>query len=365
LNDPIGTTGRDGAILRKGEIKMKANILITVLTVLVVASAPQLTPAANPTASITLKFETFYPPTHMLAEPLRQAPSVIQELTQGRVKVDTFFSSKLFPATRALISTSKGMADISHESVQYQCGDMPLCSLEGGTAFVNTYAAQKAMPELMKIFQKELDRMGFGVEIAYMFNMGPRCWTMVDKEVRLPSDIRGLKVKATAGIEVDVVKACGASPVSMTSPEMYEGMKKKIIDGGVIAASAVPAYKYYEVAKYASLIGTGECFNWCLVNRKSLSRLKPYDQVAVMLFLKHQGLLDAYNYWLNWPALISKISKGIKRPVYVATPKELAEWMKIEKPIIDKWVQEVGPAAAEAMAIVKKWNEAELALSPY
>ncbi len=72
------------------------------------------------------------------------------------------------------------------------------------------------------------------------------------REIRLPKDTEGLKLRVTASaVEREDVASWGGSPVPMAYGEVYTALQQGTIDGlGIGLAEAYPM-KFYEVCKYA------------------------------------------------------------------------------------------------------------------
>ena len=72
------------------------------------------------------------------------------------------------------------------------------------------------------------------------------------KEIRLPKDTEGIKLRVTASaVEREDVNSWGGSPTPMAYGEVYTALQQGTIDGlGIGLAEAYPM-KFYEVCKYA------------------------------------------------------------------------------------------------------------------
>ena len=66
--------------------------------------------------------------------------------------------------------------------------------------------------------------------------------------VKSTADVKGLRIKANAE-NVEAVKALGASPVTMTVSETYDGLSRGIVDGAVFPIEALQGFKIAEVVK--------------------------------------------------------------------------------------------------------------------
>lgn len=67
---------------------------------------------------------------------------------------------------------------------------------------------------------------------------------------RLPDDLKGQKLRAAGKVAASIAVAIGASPVTMTSGEIYMAAKSGIVDGILFTWDSFVARKLDEVLKY-------------------------------------------------------------------------------------------------------------------
>ena len=79
---------------------------------------------------------------------------------------------------------------------------------------------------------------------------------MTNKPINTPADLKGQRIR-TIGSEVCVesIAAMGATPVSMSWGEVYNGIQSKALDGCEAQNTSTYPSKIYEVAKYQSKTG--------------------------------------------------------------------------------------------------------------
>ena len=72
-------------------------------------------------------------------------------------------------------------------------------------------------------------------------------------KIEKPADLKGLKIRVqNSPIDIDTMKALGASPVPISSGEVYSALQQSVVDG---AENDIPTYfstRHNEVAKYYS-----------------------------------------------------------------------------------------------------------------
>ena len=90
---------------------------MTVLLTVGFLSAGLVTSA--PAKSVTLTFQHFLPPVGLMSDQYRLWGKLIEERTEGRVKINWLWSNSLFSMTEALQGVNGGVADMGQCSGSY------------------------------------------------------------------------------------------------------------------------------------------------------------------------------------------------------------------------------------------------------
>ena len=90
-----------------------------------------------------------------------------------------------------------------------------------------------------------------GIKIlSFAFYDGPRQF-MTNKEIKTPEDLEGMRIR-TIGQEVctETIQAMGATPISMSWGEVYNGIQSKALEGCEVQNTSSYPSRIYEVCKY-------------------------------------------------------------------------------------------------------------------
>ena len=151
---------------------------------------------------------------------------------------------------------------------------------------------------------------------------------VTSRPVRKLEDLRGLKIRTTAGPFVPMLEALGAVPVVMGNAEVYDALSKKTIDGVLASWETIDGSRFYEVAPYVT---TNSPFGFSLftiaMNRKKFDRLPAEARNAL---LKNGGMDGAL--WLaeNFSLATRKLAEPLQAKgavtVYELPAEERARW---------------------------------------
>ena len=180
----------------------------------------------------------------------------IEKRTNGEVKIKIFWAEALGKAKENLALLQQGAVDMAAMSPGYFPAQMPF------------YAAPNAIPmtmdevphatELMKrlmlevpIYQEETKRNG--IKALFFHHLNP--YKLVCKEAVTSVDgMKGKKMRTWGKDMPRMVQAAGGTPVTLSLPEIYEGLSRGAVDCAPFAVDLVVKYKIYEVDKNFSNI---------------------------------------------------------------------------------------------------------------
>jgi TRAP-type C4-dicarboxylate transport system substrate-binding protein len=153
------------------------------------------------------------------------------------------------------------------------------------------------------------------INVRYLFRaQTPQHFYMsLNKMVKKPSDLAGLKMRTTATYD-PFFKALGIVGVSMPNTDTYNAISMGVIQGYVLPIDSQYGMKLYEVTKYFIDYSIYESGNTALMmNLNSFARL-PQNLQDLIVRVSAEMEDDVYNYFAN---LYSKfraqsIDKGMK-----------------------------------------------------
>jgi TRAP-type C4-dicarboxylate transport system substrate-binding protein len=315
---------------------MKKVVSITALVFMLAAVLLTVAPVnAQEKETNKLRITVMWPPQHPITKLLVEWGGEIEKATAGRVTTTMFPSNTLSPPPQVYDNTVKGVVDIGTSLLAYSPGRLPLSEvLQLPLGYRNGAQATKLANAYYKKFKpKEFD----DVKVMWLHAAAPG-FIFTKNPVKSTADVKGLRIKANAE-NVEAVKALGASPVTMTVSETYDGLSRGIVDGAVFPIEALQGFKIAEVVKtvienYGISYGTSM---YVVMNKDKWNKISPADQKAI------EKLNDIYADKLgkNWVtsddnAKKFALDKGVT--FLKVSDKEIAETAKLMQPVLDKYV---------------------------
>jgi len=114
------------------------------------------------------------------------------------------------------------------------------------------------------------------VKVLFWMEQGTRSFYTTSKQVRTPSDLKGMKIRTIASpVMVDTINALGATATPMGFGDLYLGLKSGIVDGAENAPDAIWYAKHQEVSKYFSITNHFRTPVVVVMNKSKFDALPP------------------------------------------------------------------------------------------
>lgn len=212
------------------------------------------TEAAAGGQTLTIRVGHVLAPTHPYQLGLEQFAKLVNEKSNGTMKVETFHSSQLGnerdmveglqlgTLEMALVST----APLASFTKDFLVFDLPFM-------FKDTAAARAAVDS--EIGQKMLDGLAAkGIKGLCYWENGFRSVTNSKLPIETPADLKGMKIRTMENpVHMDSFTALGADPTPMAFGELFTALQQKTIDGQENPLPIIDTSKFYEVQSYLSM----------------------------------------------------------------------------------------------------------------
>lgn len=175
-----------------------------------------------------------------------------EKATNGRIKVQTFHSAELGAEKDIFDSLQVGSIEmartgsliISAVAPEYSALEMPYV-FRSQQHLRNVLAG----PIGQAMHNDVLTRKG--IRVLALVNRTPRQLTTKNREVRVPADLRGLKLRVPEiPVYVEAWRALGASPTPMAFPEVFTGLQQGAIDGQENPVGTIFGNSFFDVQKF-------------------------------------------------------------------------------------------------------------------
>ena len=320
------------------------------------------TPTKETMKPVTLKFADFIPPGHPINVNMTALwAKRVGEVTNGLVKVDVYPAGTLLKSGDIYEGVASGVADVGHDVSGYNIGRLPVFNAMyvGGIQFKGAKASSYVARDLMKDLKpKELE----DTHLLYTYGIAPGV-LMTIKPVKTLEDLKGMQIRAS-GANVDTLKALGAVPVGLTIAETYDSMSKGVVDGALLPAETLRAFKLGEVTKYVTS-GVDMLYNtvhYATMNKKVWDSF-PKDIQDAIEKVNEEIFANASTMWdgkdgakgENQLGLDFAVTKG--NQLITLSAEESARWNEKLKPLQGQYAEVLNKKNIDGKAVMGKISE--------
>jgi TRAP-type C4-dicarboxylate transport system substrate-binding protein len=298
---------------------------------------------------IKLKAANYLPPMHKMSLLTQWFCDEVKSRTNGEVEITYYPGGTLLNPVKMYNGVTTGIADLGFSHTAYTRGRFPVTEvLDLPQGYPSGYVAVQVSNDFYDKFKPaEWDK----VHVLYFASSPPLVLHTNKKPVKNMADLSGLKIRAT-GQMAEVLKALGAAPVPLQMPDVYESLKRGVIDGVTVDLSPLKYWKFAEVIKYTTAswpLGTTYAF-YFIINKGKWDKLSP-DAQKVMTEVAMEAKDKQAALWNEMDI------EG--RDLFVSQGGEI---IKLPNSEIEKWEAAVQPVIAQYKKdmVAKGFSEADV-----
>jgi TRAP-type C4-dicarboxylate transport system substrate-binding protein len=170
------------------------------------------------------------------------------ELGKGQFKIDYKGGPEVVPASKGASAIQRGIVDLLWGPAGYYAGTVPEAyAMMGSHRPVEELWANGGFDLLNEVWAKKLNAriLAWGESETQM-----HVYTVFEPKISsIGPDLTGKKMRTTPTY-LALLKALGATPVRMPSPEIYTGLQRRVIDGFAFPVSGVTQLGVGDLIKY-------------------------------------------------------------------------------------------------------------------
>jgi TRAP-type transport system periplasmic protein len=246
------------------------------------ASALWLLPATPISAQTVLKFSH----TDQQSGGRQAAATIfarkVEELTQGRYKVQVFCCSQLGNDPKNIEQVILGSIDFTVSGTGSYAPHVPTLNLTALPFLVDSYAQGWRLYDESKWLQAQFDKApAKGFRFLATWEAGFRSMTTKDA-LNSPDDAKGKKLRTFPNEMMRwTLEAMGFNIQIMPLPEVYLAIQQGAVSGQENPVDTIYSNKFYEVAPHVTLTNHVYSPIPLAISEKTWQKLSPADQKAV------------------------------------------------------------------------------------
>lgn len=299
-----------------------------------------------------LTLADFQPPTHFVVDavytPFAEA---LAAATNGELNVRVYMGGELGPGPAEQYNRAvDGVADIVFGLPGYTASAFPKTLLAELPGVIETETGTARMLANIDLLSDEYRR----VVLLGLWNNAPNLIFTASKPIRAMDDLRGLNIRVPSRNAGLVVEAWGGVPVSMPATDVYNAMQTGVIDGAMIDATTLGAFRLGEVTNYITVgMDTAISQFFMLMNRDSFNELTD-EQRAIVLAAGREGAVNGNEAWLALAdSALAGFAATAGKELITLSDEEAARFNAASSAVVDRIIAETEASGVAARAYVE------------
>ena len=205
----------------------------------------------------------------------------VEKRTNGRYKVQTFYSGSLGAERESVEAVQLGTQDLTFTSTGPVPNFVPDVAILDIPFLFRDYTHARSVldgatgQELLQKFPSK------GIVALAWGENGFRHMTNSKRAVNAPDDLKGLKMRTMENpVHIQAYKAFGIIPTPMAFPEVFTALQQGTVDGQENPLSVITSAKFEQVQKHLSLTGHVYSPALLLMNKAAWDKLPAADKQA-------------------------------------------------------------------------------------
>ena len=247
---------------------------VFVATVFATVSLSTFIPCVHAGSTATLKISHQFPGGTITEGDFRNRlclmfAAEIEKRTKGALTATVYAGSSLMKTNSQFDALRKGALDMSLVPISYAGGEVPELNIGLMPGVVTSYEQGISWKnaDVGKFFTEILREKGI-IMVSWIWQAGGVASR--NKGIVEPEDAKGLKIRGGSREMDMVLKAVGASVMSLPSNEIYQSMQTGALDAAMTSSTSLISFRLEEVAKHLTT-GRGKAY-WFMLEPLVMSR---------------------------------------------------------------------------------------------
>ncbi|HIV55006.1 MAG TPA: TRAP transporter substrate-binding protein [Candidatus Anaerobiospirillum stercoravium] len=290
--------------------------------------------------------------THTVHQAIAEFADEVNKRTDGRIQIKIFANGQLGSEVEAMEQVMAGVIAMTKVSAPglatyddaYHTFGLPY--IFNDTA--DFYAVMDS-DQMYDFFQTSYDK-GF-VTLTY-YTSGARSFYTVDKPIRKPEDLYGLKIRVQdMRSQTEMVSVMGGTPVAMAYGDVFTSLQTGIIDGTENNETALTLGKHGEICKVFSLDEHAMIPDALLLSSKVWDTIAPADQQILI----EAARLSTVHHQAKWDQSVKDAIAEAQNEMGVTFVYDVDKeaFRQATAGLVDKYSQEY-PGVAQLLALIEQ-----------
>lgn len=324
---------------------MKKNLKVLACAVLAMGIA------GGAHAKETLRVTLQIPAKHILGQNVLAFKKIVEERSKGELELEIYDSAQLYKGTEVPQAVSSGAIDMGIVELGVYTGTIPAAGAFSVPFLFPSEAAIAKATAPDSAVRQAIDGaiLKTGARVIWWQAYGLVQMLSKKAPVRLPTDLKGKKVRVISKPIGEFVADQGGAPIVIDGAEQLIAYQRGTVDIGMSGTTATQSRHIYDVMDYITMTNHSDVEFLVLINDRRFQKLKPEQQALLQEAARTvEADLRKNTEKLNAEAKEFLRTKT-KMQVVDLTPAEAKAWHDAAQPTIKNFAQQNGPLAKQVV----------------
>jgi TRAP-type C4-dicarboxylate transport system substrate-binding protein len=308
---------------------MRRSIVFLLVVLALVFATYSVTRAAD---VIKLKGANYLPVTHPMSHLSGWFCDEMKKRTNGQVEIAYYPGGTLLTAPKMYDGVVTGITDLGFSHIQYTRGRFPVTEVfDLPLGFPSGWVGTQVSSDFLNKYKPTEWN---DVHVLYVTTTGPTVLETVSKPVKSLEDVKGIKIRAVGQMS-DIIKLLGGVPIPLEMVDVYDALRRGVIEGVTVDLSTLKQWKFAEVTKYVTAdwqLGTVITFYWVI--KKSKWDSLPPDMQRIFTEVASEAKAKQAALWNQMDIEARDLFKSGGGQIIPLSDAEATKWVKAVEPII-------------------------------
>lgn len=292
--------------------------------------------------------------TSQVGQQYHEFALAVEELSGGKMKVEERIAGTLVTDTETLDALLNGTIDFCHSMGSYVSGTvkdlspLTIAGYYGGDDWLGF--ADDTFDLISEIYGD------YGIKYLAPLYQGNSYIACTERQIKVPSDVKGLAFRASGEWVSKTVSAWGGSATTIGLADLADAFSKKTVQGVATGMNIIVPFKIYEVAKYITFTTISEGFAALLMNGETWESLNADEQALIM---EAAGVFRqrAYDIAIENIGIYEKtVTESGLNEVYTLTEDEQKQFVELAYSLYNEMEPLVGEKGKQLISLLKEIN---------
>ncbi len=305
-------------------------------------------------AETKLRISLQLPIKHHLGQNLLNFQKEVEKESGGSLKIEIYPSAQLYKDKEVPQAVSSGAIEMGVASITRFAGTIPAVDLfYVPFMFPDAEKVKKATAPGSPI-RAPLDAaiLKTGARPLWWQAFGGAIILSKKDPIKLPTDMKGKKVRVFGKTLGEFVKAVGGAPTLMSGSKQFLAYQRGTVDAGMTGLTTIPSRKLYQVMDFVTLTNHADIEFLVLINEKVWQGLSDKERAIISKAGKRvEAELREKMGKLEAEAL--EFTKT-KMKVIELSADDLAAWKKASSSVVDTYIKNAGDLGKQLVEAANK-----------